>query len=832
MKSPILKIVSLLVWLAPALFAQDFSIRAIEAAIDDELYPLAEEQIWRALSLDRTIEDKTDLTILLVRSLIGQQRYDDATILADESTHLLKQGAFVFWKAQAFFEAGDTDAGLKTLSRMPKKSEFIPLSLRLRGRIEYANKDLKAAEDAYDRFRKKFKSHEEAEQNLLDLATVQLERKRNDDARKTMQELLDQFPSSQISDSIRLMLARELIAENKRKELPQAAELLRKLGETETATPRLRIAAWLELSQLEKRAGQNVNAADALFRAENLTGESALGARQKAARANLLFAEGNSTNALSLFDEAIRMAPDEELAAEILVHKAETLLQLENYVDAEPAFQACLNVASDIALQARALSGKGWSLWKQGLYEEAAIAFEQAAPKWENLGAKVINRIKAGDARLEEKQFEMAHENYRFVIENSKEKYLTAHATHHSGLALLGIGNTEEARQYFIMTETNFPNSTFAPHAALQQAELLQDAEQWDSALLEYVRIAEQYTNETIRATALHQQGLLQFGFRRLEESLEAFNTVTETYPTAAEAPQAFYMRGFCRYLQGDAKEALSIFNLFIEKYPESPWTPDVLFLVGELAYNRGDYLKARDTFLDIVVRFPKHDLADDSLFWSGNALLRQDSFLEAFSTYTQLAKDYPQSELILKTRFAQGESLTELGEFARAILAYEEVIKAAPDNPLADQARGRLADCLFTLGSSNSNRFLEALEAYQELYKRPSTSFGLKLQALYKIARCEDKIGMEDQAFAHYMEAVYSVGEQADALSPEAEIWFARAAFEAATLQEQKQNWTEAIHIYERIIDAKVPTYDEAKKRIKTIKQEHLASQKDAIVE
>jgi len=207
---------------------------------------------------------------------------------------------------------------------------------------------------------------------------------------------------------------------------------------------------------------------------------------------------------------------------------------------------------------------------------------------------------------------------------------------------------------------------------------------------------------------------------------------------------------------------------------------------------------------------------------WAGNALLRQDNYLEAFSTYTRLAKEYPQSDLLLQARFAQGEALTELGEFSRAILAYEEIIKTAPDGPLADRARGRLGDCLFTLGATEPGRYQEALAAYQMLYKRPGTRFELKLQALYKMARCDDKTDQRDRAFTRYMEAVYSIAEQNTPLSPEAALWFTRAAFEAASMQEQKQNWKEAVHIYNRIVQAGVSAKNEAQKRMEQIQSEH----------
>lgn len=815
-----------LLLLAPALFAQEtLSLRPIEAALQDELYPLAEQQIREALRVDRPAEEKAALTLLLIRALTGQKKFDDAMTAIDESAALPRQDAFTYWRARALFEKGDSSAVFQTLEKIPAGSTYAPAALRLRGRTELSANNLKAAQQTFESFRKQFPDDENAAQNLLDLAGVYLKRSKESSSIKTLHELLEHFPKCALADTARLELARELIADGGRNERNEASALLNTLGATEAAHPRLRIAALVELAALEQHAGRAAAAADALLKTETLTGETVLRIRQKTARANLLTEEGRTKEAFALFDEAIKESPDAPLAAEVLIQKAEALLKVKQYPAAEQAFQAYLNVTTDPAAQTRALTGKGWSLWEQKRYEEAAADFENAAATCSGPDRCTTALLKAGDARMAAKQYKKAYGNYQRIMERYADHPLAARAAYQSGAASLLAGQTNEARRLFAAVETGFPESEFALPAALQQAELLKNGQQWTAALDEYRRIAAQYTNTVAQAAALHQQGLILYRLGQWGDALEAFRAVSENYPDAPDAPQAWYMRGFCRYLQGDTEAALGLYNTFIEKYPGSVWTPEVLFRLAEHYYNRGDYFRAQTTFLDIAARFPKHELADDALFWAGGSLLKQDSFLDAFTTYSRLAKEYPESPLLLKTRFAQGEALTELGEFPRAILAYEEVIKNAPDDPLADRARGRLADCLFTLGAAEASRYQEAFDAYQALYKRPATPFALKLQALYKVARCEEKMGLKDKAFAHYMDAVYSVTGQTEPLAPDAALWFTRAAFDAAAVQEQRKQWQAAVNIYKRIIQANVPAQNEALKRIEKIARAHASA-------
>lgn len=809
--------------LAASVFAQDgFSPRQIEAALEDGLYPLAEQQLRKQLDRSHPPHELADLNLLMIRALTGQNRYDEALELIKQSPKLPRQDAFAYWRGRALFEKGDYAAVFRTLDPLPEESPYAPAALRLRGRAARRANDLKEAEDAFDDFRKQFPNNEAAAQNLLDLAEVQLERGRDRAAGKTLRELLIRFPDNSLTDSARLMLARQLVKDGGRDDLQRATELLTGLGENEEAHFRLRVAAYVQRAAIEQAAGRPAAAEKTLQLAESLTDEVSRRVRQKAARADLLIEDGKEKQAFDLFDEAAREAPNADIAAEILIRKGEALIATGQYPSADIAFQAALDVTADLGLKARALSGKGWSFWEQKRYEEAAVAFENSAEQSPDADDAITARIKAGDARLAAGQFDRAQENYQRVLNESPGHPQAPLALYQSAVTSLKAEKPDEAMQRFAQLETDYPGSDLAPQAALQQADQLKKEKQWPEALKLYRRIAVQYKQPEAQSASLLQQGLILYRLGRWDDALEAFRSVSENHPDSFEAAQAFYMRGFCRYLQGDTVEGLNLCREFVDRYPDSVWIPEVLFWLAEHDYNRGNNQQAHDTFLDVVLRAPDHELADDALFWAGNALMRQDSFLEAFTLFSRLAKEYPKSPLLLQTRFAQGEALTELGEFSRAILAYEEVIKATPDTPLANRARGRRADALFTLGSDDPKRYQEALDAYLGLAQRPGVSPALKLQALYKASRCENKLGRPDDAFAHAMEAVYIGLEPEEPLSPDMQLWFTRAAFDAAAAQEKQEKWNEAAQIYQRMIQAGVPAKEEAEKRIEKLKTEH----------
>jgi TolA-binding protein len=287
-------------------------------------------------------------------------------------------------------------------------------------------------------------------------------------------------------------------------------------------------------------------------------------------------------------------------------------------------------------------------------------------------------------------------------------------------------------------------------------------------------------------------------------------------------AEQAFYMRGWCLYLLHRGAEAVQIARQFIEKYPQSAWAPDVLFWMGEFAFNHGDPAGAEQQFAELARKYPKCELADKALFWAGRAAAAAGQQLRALDHYNQLAKLYPDSAKLAETRFAQGDALSELGKFAEAILAFTEVVNKFPHSYLANLARGRRGDCAFTLANEDKTRYTDALNDYRHVLDSPTADRDLKGQAEFKVGRCWEKQGKTAEALERYLAVVYAfLGERQKGRHGDP-LWFTRAAFHAAEIQEKAGDWRKAVQLYQRVADAAVPASAEALQRLQRIKLEH----------
>ena len=267
-------------------------------------------------------------------------------------------------------------------------------------------------------------------------------------------------------------------------------------------------------------------------------------------------------------------------------------------------------------------------------------------------------------------------------------------------------------------------------------------------------------------------------------------------------------MRAFSLYMLGDVEEALGLCRRFIVEHPDSVWTPEVLFWLAEQAFNSGDFTEAERQFLRIYVVISR------MLYLKRRYIKQVERRCESMSLQLRLSGSvswFRSIQIVPQARFSQGDALTELGEHARAILAFEEVLKNFPQHPLLFSAGsgGRLS---IYVGADQPERYEVAFEEYRALLERVNLDRELRLQSLYKMGRCAQKMDRPDEAFEAYMQVVYSFLSEGLARSSKNLLWFTREGFAAAALRADLGSLTGAISVYDRMVEAAVPASNEAR--------------------
>ena len=802
---------------------QQIKFPNIKQALDDGFYTLAEQQARSILKTTTSESEAREATLFLAHALWGKRSFIDLSDLMNSKNPL--DPGFTYWKVRAYFELKQDIKTLKTIRLHPisPMSVYAPSILRIEGRSELRMGELKKAEELFRLFAKKYPTHPEYIDNQFDLAEVLMLQKQISKA-VLICTTLSKSSDKDIKQRARIKQARLLYLQSSKEDFTAMARtLLTELGKDPTVFLANRIDAYIELAALEEKVGNKREAIDALQQAAILSPDAHQRVPIKLSIVQMLLKNNDTTGALKLLEQCRTEAPNEEIAAKLQLAKADALFQLKRYPEATDAYQIYLDVATNPFGLAHAYFGKGMTLLTSKHYAEAAASFDKAIARLSDSDKRANALIKAGDAYYQAQNFLEAAKRYQSFITDFKNHENIPLALYQLGVCFIHTDRSEKAIELFKRIETDYPKAPFAEKAALRTANILRDAQQWEKALEKFVQIQNTYTNSpNIQSISEHQRGLVLYQLGRYSEAQKAFETVLKNYPKSKYAPQSSYMRGFCIYYQGQTKEAIATCQAYIKNYPDSKWTPEVLFWIAEQYYNQGDYKTAEPFFLRITTDFKNHALVPRALYWAGKAAAAQANYVSAIERYGILAKNYPNENILHLVRFAQGDALTQLGEFSRAILAFEEIIKTFPESPLVNNAWGRKGDCQFVLASNDPAQYAKAISSYQSILDRDSAPLSIKLQAEYKIGRCFEKTNQPKKAFEHYTNVIYTFLNKDIEYSPYSILWFTRAAFGSASIKEQEKAWLEATKIYQRVIEANVPSKDEAKKRIEKIKKEH----------
>jgi tetratricopeptide (TPR) repeat protein len=240
----------------------------------------------------------------------------------------------------------------------------------------------------------------------------------------------------------------------------------------------------------------------------------------------------------------------------------------------------------------------------------------------------------------------------------------------------------------------------------------------------------------------------------------------------------------------------LADFGEFLKKFPASALAPDVQFWIADYYLKRKDYIRAQEQFQVVTKNYATSKLADSAQYMAGRAAYLRQDYKAAMEIYEALLKNFPDSAWRCDARFGQGDALSELGQFADALIVFDSLIKEFPNCYVVGEAQGRKGDCQFTLG-----RFEDAIASYRKaLDGAQDADPSFRDQLYYKIGQSNEKSSKLDEAFDWYSKAVYEQAAAPDPNAPPERFWMCKAGLAAGGVKEQRQQWREAILLYQKL--------------------------------
>ena len=796
------------------------------AAYEDGLYRLARRRLEELVAGAPDKRRQAEGALWLARVQLASEKPEEALALLEAHGGQVRAAAlaanFALARAQARFDLGQLAGAAAELDGFREtfaEQESSPRALHLLARVFMARADWDGARETCALIEARHPANAAAPAAWLDLADGLAGAGRREAALAALAHVETNYAGQAWSERATLKTVEMQLTQGER---PQAMERLKRLAANTNLLPETRAYGYRIVAQAVGSESNFPVALGMIDRSIAAAADPLQRLESQVVKAQLLLQSGRIDEGREAMRSVAAKVPDETRAARLQLGLADELSRMGKWDEAAAEYQAWLEAFDGAAGTTEALAGRGWALWLAGHPEEAAAPFARAAAAESDPARRLPLLQKLGDAQFASRQYSQAKESYAAVLAAAPAAGdLAARAQLQLAETELALGETEAGEIRLLDLSRVQAETEWGRAAMMRLGALYEDRGALETAMEQYGRLIDACAEPETCAKALLARGLIRYRMGAFPAAMDDFTRIRDQMPKTKPAAQATFMRGWCFYLMGKDAEALQVCERFLADEPSSEFAPDVRFWLAEHAFNRGDYEAAERRFLQVAAEHPDSPRAGDALYWAGRAATARRNYLDANEHYNALMARDPDSPRLAETLLAQGDVLSELGQFAAAILAFNEVIVKFPQAPEALVAWGRKGDCQYTLGQENPARYEEALLSYRTLLDFAGAPADLRLQAGYKVGRCLEKMGRATAALDRYMEVVYSFLQESRPPA-EANVWFTRAAFGAAALQESAGHWKEAAGIYRRVADSGAPAAAEARARMERIRQEH----------
>lgn len=481
----------------------------------------------------------------------------------------------------------------------------------------------------------------------------------------------------------------------------------------------------------------------------------------------------------ALLDAFIRTYPGDPLADQARLLLSSSRLQGGKAADAM-AWAADRPGAPD-PLRAKLAFVRGLSAAKLGHPGEAATAFRQASSLDPGLAADAL--------------FNNA------VLAASKDR---------------GALDTSEAARAIVNLKAGLPSDEMKFQIAL---DLVRRNRPEGGAMLD--ELAEKTSDQDLRARARLASAESQMKSGRGEgasTNLAAFIRGNSTDPERAEYLEVF-LKDTGR--KSDSAAVIAAARAFLKAHPDSDFASEVSLKLGEALLNFGDVQAARVEFEQLGLAHAGTDFGRRAFFLAADAAARSmdpSSMDDSLMLLERVAETGTNDQLLWRARLQEGALKNAQNLPTEALAIYDKILsQQGPDAELRAAAMMARADTLHQLASRDRTREQEALATWRQLASDPDLPLRWRNQALCKSALILEKSGQADAALAAYYEAFRNPR------TAEAEqLWHDKAGFEAARLLESRQQWNDAVTLYNQILAEGGPRSAEAKARLSKLRLEN----------
>jgi TolA-binding protein len=519
------------------------------------------------------------------------------------------------------------------------------------------------------------------------LAQIDLDAKRYDEARSSLESLLNATDAGTPNPKLRAEAEDDLI------------QALLALGDYAAATPHLEAAltrlpttdpqryrAALSLGHAHYHEKQYVPAVTA-YRGAAGSPEKAVASEAEYWEANALLGAGKPTEAAEQFADFVVRFPADKQAAHAQLRAGDALLAAKQNERAAAAYQAVIIHYPQAADVPEARKALGVALDGISNPDTLAMALKTVTGREKERGVARLARMYLAKKRaLEAAEILAALLKRDPGARNAGEvNYLlgVAYETQQQpGKALEALANAVQITQQAVWTADAQTRLAWL-YVGAKQPELAEKAA--DAALA---------TEPTAALTREARLALVQalLDQRKWEPALQGCRDLMEGQPSPATMATALYTEAWIREKQGNAEEALPVWERLATDYPKSTYTAEALLHLGDARMKATKYEEARERFATLVATFPNSPLVPEARYKMGSALFNLDRPSEAATEFDTVATSKSAGKLASEALYWAGVAFNKAGKKQAAIQRLTHLVNEYPQNAHVSNAKVYLA--------------------------------------------------------------------------------------------------------------------------------------------
>lgn len=432
-------------------------------------------------------------------------------------------------------------------------------------------------------------------------------------------------------------------------------------------------------------------------------------------RANLDLEQGNSDDALRIYDELLTEDLDLALRHNIYLYRAMTMIVQENYAAAMDQIQTLESETKDTALLSRANLYRARLYRKLGQYYSAMQSYqytlnEQPEPEVEYEYFEVLVELQKEDeakallSNINAQSHIYTRSNVlwgKYLLDNNRFEEFDAHLSNIAtilddpDIELLRIRKAIAVEDYAVASDLVSQSKSKSPHFDYMRALTLIHAGNTavaDSILASLVKESDpeiQILSYLERLKILHKTdpvaAMVQLG-----------GFIARPDNDVMKAEQLFTM-GYFAYMNGDYPEALKYLAQARRESDKRLLLADIDIFIAQTWLRAKDNYQALTSFNRYLNLYPTGKDRDAALYYLGYLYHETKDYQMATSAFQSLIDGHSGSEYVPSAKFYLAEIDYYLANYNMALDAFLQIVKAEPEN---SDAILRLAQIYYYTGS------------------------------------------------------------------------------------------------------------------------------------